>query len=74
MWKHAKWLGIPQKEIKEKEIYHGDLGGRFAYFRCDKELPAGCSLTLPAGTSGLFRFPEGREVALHEGSQLLKEE
>ena len=46
MWKHAKWLGIPQEEIKEKEIYHGDLGGRFAYFRCDKELPAGSSLTL----------------------------
>lgn len=46
MWKRAKWLGIPREELREKEIYHGDLGGRFAYFRCDKELPTGCSLTL----------------------------
>ena len=32
------------------------------------------ALTLPAGTSGLFRFPGGKETPLHEGEQLLKEE
>ncbi len=32
------------------------------------------ALTLPAGTGGLFRFPDGREAVLHEGRQLLKEE
>ena len=31
------------------------------------------ALTLPVGTSGLFRFPDGREISLHEGGQLLKE-
>ena len=56
MWKRAKWLGIPQKEIKEKGIYHGDLGGRFAYFRCEKDLPTGCSLTLDITANSRYRL------------------
>lgn len=32
-WKDAMWLGIPREEIEEKKIYHGDMTGRFAYYR-----------------------------------------
>lgn len=33
MWKNAKWIGLPNEEIRKKEIYHGDMNGRFVYFR-----------------------------------------
>lgn len=39
MWCDARWLKLPQEEIKNKKIYHGDMTGRFAYFRCEVELP-----------------------------------
>ena len=39
MWKDAKWLKLPFEEIEEKKIFHGDLGGRFALFRCEVILP-----------------------------------
>ena len=64
MWKQAKWLGIPQEEIKKKEIYHGDLGGRFAYFRCDKNLPAGSSLTLNITANSRYRLWINSEAVL----------
>lgn len=35
MWESAQWIRIPPDELKQKQIYHGDLGGRFAYFRCE---------------------------------------
>ncbi len=39
MWNKAKWLKLPMKELETKRIYHGDLGGRFAYYRCEVTLP-----------------------------------
>ena len=39
MWESAQWIRIPPDELKQKQIYHGDLGGRFAYFRCEQALP-----------------------------------
>ena len=33
MWKKAKWIGLPEEEIREKQIYQGDMNGRFVYFR-----------------------------------------
>lgn len=64
MWKRAKWLGIPLEEIREKGIYHGDLGGRFAYFRCDRELPEGCSLTLDITANSRYRLWINGEAVL----------
>ena len=46
MWKNAIWLKLPEEEIKEKKIYPGDMTGRFAYFRCDVEIPAGAQLNV----------------------------
>ncbi len=56
MWKNAKWIGIPREEIRDKQIFHGDLGGRFACFRCDKELPAGCTLSLDITANSRYRL------------------
>lgn len=39
MWKDAVWLGVPQCELEKWKILNGDLTGRFAYFRCELELP-----------------------------------
>lgn len=45
MWESAQWIRIPPDELKQKQIYHGDLGGRFAYFRCEQVLPENARLT-----------------------------
>ena len=39
MWKEACWLRVPAEEIKSKEIFEGDLNGRFAWFRCGINAP-----------------------------------
>ncbi len=46
MWESAKWIRIPPDELKQRQIYHGDLGGRFAYFRCEQVLPEAAHLTV----------------------------
>ncbi len=46
MWKQAKWLKVPMEEIQRKKIYHGNMTGRFAYFRCKMELPERARLTI----------------------------
>ncbi len=46
MWESAQWIRIPPEELKQKQIYHGDLGGRFAYFRCEQALPEKAHLTV----------------------------
>ena len=46
MWESAQWIRIPPDELKQKQIYHGDLGGRFAYFRCEQALPEKAHLTV----------------------------
>ena len=46
MWESAQWIRIPPDELKQKQIYHGDLGGRFAYFRCEQALPEKARLTV----------------------------
>ncbi len=45
MWESAQWIRIPPDELIQKQIYHGDLGGRFAYFRCEQSLPENARLT-----------------------------
>ena len=45
MWNEVQWIKIPDMELRNKQILHGDLGGRFAYFRLEQELPADARLT-----------------------------
>ncbi len=56
MWKNAHWLGIPQVEIEKKRIFHGDMTGRFAYFRCETQLPANSTLTLDITANSRYRL------------------
>ena len=56
MWKDASWLKLPEEEIREKEIYEGDMTGRFAYFRCEVTLPEGASLTADISASSRYRL------------------
>lgn len=56
MWTNALWLKLPQTEIEEKKIYHGDMTGRFAYFRCEKVLPADARLTVDITASSRYRL------------------
>ena len=56
MWKNAKWLALPFAELEDKKIYHGDLTGRFAYFRCEKQLPPNCTLTLDITANSRYRL------------------
>lgn len=56
MWQNARWLKVPMEEIKRKEIYHGDMTGRFAYFRCEMELPEKAQLTVDISASSRYRL------------------
>lgn len=63
MWENTVWLKLPQTEIEEKDIYQGDMTGRFAYFRCELELPASAALTAGITASSRYRFwVNGRAV------------
>lgn len=46
MWEQAQWIRIPREELEQKRIVHGDLGGRFAYFRCERVLPEDARLSV----------------------------
>lgn len=56
MWKDIQWLRLPKEELQDKQIIHGDLGGRFAYFRCEKELPLGARLTAAITAVSRYRL------------------
>ncbi len=62
MWNQAKWLKLPAKELEHKRIFHGDLGGRFAYYRCEVTLPesddsaAGFRLTADITANSRYRL------------------
>ena len=51
MWNEARWLKVPMEEIRRRKIYHGDMTGRFAYFRCEMDLPDKVNLTVDITSS-----------------------
>ena len=50
------WIRLPAEELKQKRIFHGDLGGRFAYFRCEKMLPKDARLTASITAVSRYRL------------------
>ena len=63
MWETAQWIRLPPGELKQKQVYHGDLGGRFAYFRCEQILPEGALLTARITAVSRYRlWVNGRPV------------
>ena len=56
MWEDAQWIRIPREELEQKRIVHGDLGGRFAYFRCEQVLPADARLTVRITAVSRYRL------------------
>lgn len=56
MWNEARWLKLPQTEIERKQIYHGDMTGRFSYFRCELDLPADVSLVIDMTANSRYRL------------------
>lgn len=56
MWNRAKWLKLPQTEIESKKIYHGDMTGRFAYFRCEVMLPKNVHLIADISANSRYRL------------------
>ncbi|MDO4285462.1 MAG: alpha-L-rhamnosidase C-terminal domain-containing protein [Eubacteriales bacterium] len=38
-WQKAAWIGLPKEEIEKKKILFNDMTGRFAYFRCELNVP-----------------------------------
>ena len=56
MRNRAKWLKLPQAEIESKKIYHGDMTGRFAYFRCEVMLPKNAHLIADISANSRYRL------------------
>ena len=46
MWNKAVWVGLPRSEAERCHILHGDMTGRFAYFRLELDLRDSGNLTL----------------------------
>ena len=56
MREETQWIRIPQEEWARKQIFHGDLGGRFAYFRCEQTLPKDVRLTADITAVSRYRL------------------
>lgn len=56
MWDKALWLGVPASEYAAKNIYEGDLTGRFAYYRCTFTLDAPAELTIDITANSRYRL------------------
>lgn len=56
MWKEAVWLGVPREEIEEKQIYQGDMNGRFAYYRLELNLEEAGKLTADISANSRYRL------------------
>lgn len=56
MWKNAQWIGIPREEIEDKRIYHGDMNGRFAYFRHSFSLEERANLKILISANSRYRL------------------
>ncbi len=56
MRKQVQWIRIPGEELERKKIIHGNLGGRFAYFRCEQTLPADARLTVCVTAVSRYRL------------------
>ncbi len=56
IWTDAMWLGLPAKEIADKQIFHGDLSGRFAYYRHTFELKSAGNLTPCTTANSRYRL------------------
>ena len=56
MWKDALWLGVPREEIEEKKIYHGDMNGRFAYYRLCLNLDNPVELVADISANSRYRL------------------
>ena len=56
MKEQTQWIRIPQEELARKQIFHGDLGGRFAYFRCEQTIPADARLTAKITAVSRYRL------------------
>lgn len=56
MWKEASWLGVPRTEIEEKQIYQGDMNGRFALYRLNIELGEPAELVMDISANSRYRL------------------
>lgn len=56
MFCRAVWLGVPRSEIEKKMIFHGDMNGRFAYYRCDINVDQPASLRAVITANSRYRL------------------
>lgn len=56
MWEKAVWLGVPDEEIKKKNILQNDMNGRFSYYRCEMELKEKAFLKIAITANTRYRL------------------
>lgn len=56
MFKEAVWIGIPDLELKKWGILHGDINGRFAYFRLESMINEKAKLELTITANARYRL------------------
>ncbi len=56
MLEHAMWIGVPKSEIEKWEILEGDMSGRFAYFRLEKNLANAEKLEIEITANARYRL------------------
>ena len=50
------WVGLPKSEIERNNILHGDMTGRFAYYRLSFDLESVGSLSLDISANSRYRL------------------
>lgn len=55
-FKETSWIGLPRAEIEDKKIYHGDMNGRFTYFRHCFYAEKGAQLTINISANSRYRL------------------
>lgn len=56
MWDKAMWIGVPREEIREKQIYQGEMNGRFAYFVNSFSLEEAGELVIHISAASRYRL------------------
>jgi len=56
VFKESNWIGVPKAELERCHILHGDLNGRFAYFRCVFNAPEGAQLSIDISANSRYRL------------------
>lgn len=56
MWNRVVWLGMSKEQIRKAGVLHGDMNGRFVYYRCEVVITEEASLQIAITANSRYRL------------------